>query len=503
MTVRPAARLLLRAMFLAHRYLGIGLGLLMLVWCLSGIVMMYVPYPALKQSIRLSALAPIDWSACCTFPQDFRSGNAADFQLEMLGRDPVLRLLPDGRGKPTTLIDLRTGREFVGISAGQARAAAAAFGRSQAFRGEPIDLGSVVHDQWSVEGSFRKDAPLLRFTWPDARKPVLYLSSHTGAAVQLTTASQRFWNWLGAIPHWIYFTSLRERPQLWTEVVVWISALGTFLTLIGLYLGVLQYWRMRGRGRSSPYRGFLYWHHVPGLIFGLFTLTWVASGLISMNPWGFLDEDVPPADLKLLHGEPIDRDQLVRALDSLKSAASLKSDTPDFPAVSVRSAGLGGVPKLLLLGSDGKRSRVDVSGSPSSLTREELAAGTSALSSGSVPPAPELLRSGDGYYFPHHNYDLVLPVYRIVADDADHTRYYFDAVSGALLARFGARAREYRWLHEGLHRLDFVQSRPAWDALMLTLLSGVTVICATGAYLGIRRLLLHPVRGSDSNAADA
>ncbi len=57
---------------------------------------------------------------------------------------------------------------------------------------------------------------------------MLYISSRTGTAVQLTTASQRFWNWMGAIPHWIYFTSLRERPELWTQVVVWSSALERF-----------------------------------------------------------------------------------------------------------------------------------------------------------------------------------------------------------------------------------------------------------------------------------
>lgn len=89
MTVGPAARVLLRGTFLAHRYLGIGLGLLMLTWCLSGIVMMYVPYPALKQSVRLSALPRIDWNACCSFPAgDFLSGNAADVELEMLGSNP-------------------------------------------------------------------------------------------------------------------------------------------------------------------------------------------------------------------------------------------------------------------------------------------------------------------------------------------------------------------------------------------------------------------------------
>jgi hypothetical protein len=49
----------------------------------------------------------------------------------------------------------------------------------------------------------------------------------------------------------------------------------------------------------------------------------------------------------------------------------------------------------------------------------------------------------------------------------------------------------YRWLHQGLHRLDFaaaIRARPQWDAIMLLLMSGVTVVCATGAYLGYRRL---------------
>ncbi len=49
-----------------------------------------------------------------------------------------------------------------------------------------------------------------------------------------------------------------------------------------------------------------------------------------------------------------------------------------------------------------------------------------------------------------------------------------------------------RWLHEGLHRLDFfpgLRSRPIWDVLVLTLLAGVTGVCGTGAFLGLRRLL--------------
>jgi hypothetical protein len=265
-------------------------------------------------------------------------------QLEMLGPTPLLRIIPRARDKPVTVIDLRDGHSFVGISPQQAQKAAAEFGRSLGYTGAPIAQASVLHDQWTLGESFLRDSPLFKFTWIDFRKPVLYISSRTGAAIQWTTEPQRFWTWVGAIPHWIYSTSLREQPHLWNGVVVWTSPMGSFLTLIGLYLRLLPYWRMRRLDKVSPYRGFLFCHHVPGLFFGLFTLTWVVSGLISMNPWGFLDEDAPTFNLRLLHDEPLSSAQLKNALMNLKSNAR-------FPAVSARTAPLNGAPNLLLLGN--------------------------------------------------------------------------------------------------------------------------------------------------------
>jgi len=80
-------------------------------------------------------------------------------------------------------------------------------------------------------------------------------------------------------------------------------------------------------------------------------------------------------------------------------------------------------------------------------------------------------------------------VYRTVLKSG--TRYYVDAVSGTLVAKFDAQARGYRWLHQGLHRLDFAAAlriRPRWDAFVLLLMAGVTAVCATGAILGYRRV---------------
>jgi hypothetical protein len=205
-----------------------------------------------------------------------------------------------------------------------------------------------------------------------------------------------------------------------------------------------------------------------------------------MNPWGFLDEDAPTFNFRLLHNEPFSSAQLKNALMNLKSNAR-------FPAVSVRTATLNGAPNLLLLGDDGTRVRVDESGRPNPLTAADLTWISSVFGAGKLESGAELLAGGDAYYFAHHDSELTLPVYRIVSGGADHTRYYFDPVSGLLLAKFGASARGYRWLHQGTHRLDFVRERPLWDILMLVLLGGATFVCGTGAYQGIRRLLLHPV----------
>ena len=46
-----------RFLILAHRYIGIAISLIVLLWCFSGIVMMYVQYPAMDSAERLQGLS--------------------------------------------------------------------------------------------------------------------------------------------------------------------------------------------------------------------------------------------------------------------------------------------------------------------------------------------------------------------------------------------------------------------------------------------------------------
>ncbi|HEY2845961.1 MAG TPA: hypothetical protein VGJ09_20030, partial [Bryobacteraceae bacterium] len=300
-------------------------------------------------------------------------------------------------------------------------------------------------------------------------------------AVQLTNSRQRFWNWLGAIPHWLYFTELRRHAGLWSQVVIYTSLLGCFLTAIGIYLGVRRM-AAQPAGHWSPYAGFNLWHHIAGLIFGIFALTWVLSGLLSMNPWGWLESAGAQAEHARLEG--------AAGVTIARLAAALQSVADAHPsAVELRVAPLNNRLYFIASSPDGVRRRLGADGAPAPLGRSDLNFLSGVLQTGAPPQKPELLMQEDNFYFSHHQERVALPVYRTVL--ASGTRYYLDAVSGNLVAKFDAQARGYRWLHQGMHRLDFtarMRVRPWWDAFTLLLMLGVTLVCVTGTILGYRRM---------------
>jgi uncharacterized iron-regulated membrane protein len=485
----------MRYLILIHRYLGIGVGVLMVVWCLTGVVMMYVHYPALSPAERLRHLEPLEWRGCCVVSESSLADAALvdTFQVESVISRPVLRVkLAHGGWR---LIDLIDGHLVPGISERQAADIAATFGQTGA---PPRLQGSIDYDQWTVSGEFNAERPLFRFALDDAAGTQLYVSSTTGRPVQMTTARERFWNWAGAIPHWLYFAQLRRNVALWSQVIIWTSLAGCFLTLLGIYIGLRQFLQ-RPTARWSPHRGILLWHHVPGLIFGLFALTWVASGLISMNPWGFLDSESQQPAVAALAGAPTSGARVKESLRALASAPL------PYGVASVSPAALWGKLYLVVTSAGGSRWRVDATGSPAPIGSADRMKIAQTLGGTQKDAVPELMTQGDAYYYSHRANPAPFPVYRIILNNEQRTRYYLDPVSGIPLESLDSNARWYRWLHQGLHTLDFspvLRARPVWDLLMLSLLSGVTVVCVTGAYLGLRRCFRGKPSSKVMNSTD-
>jgi uncharacterized iron-regulated membrane protein len=477
------AAILWRAMVILHRYLGIAIGLLMVMWFVSGIVMMYVPYSRIQGAEHLDIQPLVPWQSCCNYGALADDTPVTQAQVvDHLGT-PALRLRMPGR--PDVLFDLASGVRVL-IDADMARkvglqAAKGVIGGPASI----VDYEQVPYDQFTL-GQAPRDRPFHRFTFDDPGRTAIYVSGTTGRVVTWTTASHRFWNWLGTIPHFLYFRPLRVQQQLWSQTVIWTSLLGTFLTVVGLILGVAQFGR-RKRGKISPYRGWFYWHHVTGLVFGVLTLTWVFSGLVSMNPWGFLESGRGP-EASLAQG-PSPRWKEIKA-----SLEALRTQFASGGVVSLASAPLGGRLYWMATFLDGSSRRLDVSGLAAPVTEFELAETAQRLAGKSAIAEQRLVNEADPYYYPLQRRrfgEIALPYYRVILNDDEQTRFYLDAKSGALVHATDSAGRWRRWLFSGLHRLDFAEwmrERPFRDVLMwLTLLGGLG-LSTTGVWLAVRRV---------------
>jgi hypothetical protein len=476
--VTSIAKGLWRTLIIMHRYLGVVLGLLMSIWFVSGIVMMYVGFPQPAGSERLHGLPPIAWADCCRVDDAVPDGQPVGrAEIEMLLGAPVLRL-------PRVLVPIQT----IDLTQGDDRhldlddAKLVAIAASPRVNGQAPPLlaaEEIDEDQWTLN-QYRQEQPIFRFSFGDPELSVLYVSGASGRVVLRTTAGQRFWNWLGAIPHWLYFESLRTDGLLWSRTVIWTSILGSFLTIIGLYLGIAQFGRGKDR-RVSPYRGLFYWHHLAGLVFGLITLAFVASGLVSMNPWSFLDSR-GGNDRARLEGPP------PRWRDVKASILALR--THAIMAVNLSLAPYGGEIFWLATGEDGVISRLDSVGNTAPIRARELAEGGARLAGDAGIARQGLMDKADAYYFDDRQ-SARLPVYRVIANDAESTRFYIDPTSGALLQRLDSNRRWHRWLFGAIHRLDFaawIRARPAWDIILIALMLGGFAVAATGVYLALRRV---------------
>src|SRR5262249_29505826 len=131
---------------------------------------------------------------------------------------------------------------------------------ASAWTGQPAAAATLESiqeiDQWTVQGTLRNLRPLWKYSWPNGEH--VYVSGVTGEVVQYTTSRSRFWAYLGAIPHWFYFTPFRKHQPEWSRFVIWISGAGTIAAILGIAIGIWMYspskrYLLSGASRSLPY----------------------------------------------------------------------------------------------------------------------------------------------------------------------------------------------------------------------------------------------------------
>jgi len=340
-------------------------------------------------------------------------------------------------------------------------------------------------EQWIPFSHLKREFPIYKFYFGDDDKHELYISSVSGEALQFTNKDKRFWAWLGAIPHWIYFTSLRQDTKLWTDVIVWLSGLGCIMCIAGIIMGIRSYvvlYRKKKKWRT-PYKKFTYkWHHILGFFFGIFVFTFTLSGMMSLA-------DVPRWMVKV-HNPSIQESMFFpEPVNFPGYKLSVEKVMEEYPGKvkSIEWASFGSIP-LYKVVVDNRLLTIDASGESVALLDLQEADVKDKLSM--VHPEPmtiSLLTEYDNYYVGLTDH-LPLPVYKVEVDDADNSTYYINPKNGNT-RYFNTNTKVHHWTYQALHsyKTGFLsRHRMVWNILMWVTMIGGTLVSLTGVWLGFR-----------------
>src|SRR4249920_577612 len=247
-----------RALIFVHRWLGVALCLLFLVWFPSGIGMMYWDFPGVSRADRLARSRALDPSTIALTPADAYAKVGLDspprqIRLNTFDGRPVYRF---GFGDGESIVYADTGEEQIEVPRDMVERAAVSWTRQPASAAHVEELKEV--DQWTVQGAFPNLKPPWKYSWPNGEQ--VYVSQATGEVAQYTTTGSRLGAYVGAIPHWLYFTPLRKHGPEWSRLVIWSSGIGTVSAILGIVIGIWMYspskrYRFAGAPTGIPYRG--------------------------------------------------------------------------------------------------------------------------------------------------------------------------------------------------------------------------------------------------------
>ena len=471
---------MMAAIVLLHRWLGIAFCLLFAMWFASGIVMHFVPFPSLTDAERFAGLAPLDRAEAKIAVADAvaASGIADATRARLIQRSDGPVYIVSGPSRVRALRASDAADASV-TSSDVAVAIARAHARSRGL--DAARAGAVAredYDQWSVPDGFDRHRPLFRVALGDAAGTEVYVSSRTGEIVLDTTRSERGWNWVGSVVHWIYPTVLRSHWALWDRVVWTLSLLALLAALLGAVLGIVRV-RMRGALISSPYRGWHALHHLIGLAATVFVLSWIFSGWLSMDHGRLFSRgQLSAAEAGVVHAVP--DWAAASSLDQQPIAASVREVEWFAFGGKVYRRDRGDVARQILIRA-GDASQDGQTGFLSARDVHDL---TARLAAGCL--APSAVAESDDY--PAQSVVPGAPVYRSRCGDL---WFDVDGADGRVLQRLDASRRAYRWFYSALHTLDFpiLMAHPLLrDVLIVGLCALGLTFSVTGIVIGWRRL---------------
>lgn len=496
-------------LILSHRYIGIPLSFMFVVWFVSAFFMIYTGgMPRITPEMQVDGATPIDFSRIEVTPAqayDTIGYITSSVRLRTLMGRPVYEFREPGYDNALVYAD--TGELVTGVSEADAAHIASDF---LAIPQQQFEYAGAINDvdQWTL--TQQTDMPMHKFTANDGLGTEVYVSVPNAEVSVYTTTQSRALAWLGTIPHWLYFESLRLNQPLWYDIMFWASTLGCVMALLGLMLAIMQHRRTKpfDLKRAIPYRGMMRWHYILGAVFGMFTLTWVFSGLLSMEPYAWTNSRGVAVDPALYADGELDL-AAFPAVEELDWATL----APGNEIKQVEFQWIGGAPYLLasysvpadagsekrdrlhqpynIVGqSDAENMLIDARSGRivNGFDQDALVAKLDAAVDASVTEVT-LLDDYDDYYYSRGG-QLPLPALRVKFDDPAQSWVYVDPERSEMLTTVTRASRVERWLYNGLHSLDFAfwyHKRPLWDIGVIVLLLGGLGMSMLGLYFGLRR----------------
>ncbi|MBR8763439.1 PepSY domain-containing protein [Porphyromonas levii] len=463
-----------------HRFLGTLLSAFVLMWFLSGMVMLYQHYPRVgdKELPHMTSLPAEITDSITRLP-----GQVSSLTLAVSNGHPSFRIWSE-EGDPL-LLDAKTLVEIDGhTTLEEARE------KAKVWYPEIKSERVLDHLETFVPlPHFRKDLPIYRFDLADEAGTILHYSSQSGALLQSTTRMERFWAYLGPIPHYLYIWQLRQHRNTWIHAIEWIAGIGALMCLLGIIIGCAMYlkvWRKRHKF-ASPYTKSkcLKWHHIAGFFFGFFAFTFLLSGALSFGnlPEGLKRKEANPDLIGALYTQP---DVVVDSL--LKSDLDLLLTT--FPeGIKQIEVSRFGTKNIYDVAFSDERKPLMIEGGqalPLHITEEEVMEYVSSHTDS--PFTLEVIDKYDANYS-RRGKQQNLPAYKVTLQDEDqHLVYINPKTAGIRVSNLSTRGE--RWIFPKLHNFKMggilSNNDTVRKALIWILLLGGTVLSGTGVWLGVR-----------------
>lgn len=540
----------------SHRWLGIVITAMFLVWTLSGVVLMYYGHPQVTMGERLLRLEPLDFSKATITPAEAAAkANIKPYRvrLSMYNGRPVYHLTRVSIGNWSTVY-ADTGEILANMSREQAlewmKRFAPEYGSTMTY-----DAYLEGPDEYTRIPTMAGFAPLHRIAMNDAAGTEYYISEKSNDIVQKTDRRGRILAISGYILHNLFF--FRQRAW-WTTMLDWVAWTAMVMTLTGVVLGIWRIalkprFRHKGVPSYTPYSSWMKWHHYAGLIFGLFAVSWILSGMIPISTfpvagWTDVSKRVESNGEGFIMGNPTVSPRSTMTKEMVRAITGGPLNLKPLELANVRTAvakvqekfapkeleliQFRGEPYFIAYQPPTTKEQAEHWNANNSINAVNLPQDNPHLfvsvlhpdkgvttsfgkevmeqaSREAMPNVPivdsQWMTDYDDYYHQtttsfelgRHKPAYVLPVLRVRYNDENQTWLYLTP-SLAQMVKFDKLDRANRWLYYGLHAMDWpglFNRRPLWDIVTIALLVGLGAISVTTLLPAYRRLKRHAARG--------